>query len=212
MEIRLIGSASFLVTSAAGTVVTDPAPETLSDSALNDENAIALFSRQGGIVSNFPDSLTILDGPGEYEVSGVSVFGIPTPAAADASVTREVTTQYVIDADGISVCSLGFIGSIPEARALRAAGNIDVVLVPTIDDSPMSAEQLAAAVRIIDPKVVVPSGFDGEAGKPGEELRRFVGELGAKPDDPAPRLTLSRSNLPEEMRVVILQPRRAGAG
>ena len=211
MEIRLIGSASFLVTSAAGTVVTDPAPEILSDSSLKDENAIAVFSRRGGIVSNFPDSLTILDGPGEYEVSGVSVFGIPTPAGADAAVTREVTTQYVIDADGIAVCSLGFIGSIPEARALRATGNIDVVLVPTTDESPMSAEQLAAAVRIIDPKVVVPSGFDSAAGRPGEELRRFIEELGAKPDDPAPRISLSRSNLPEEMRVVILHPRPSGA-
>ena len=211
MEIRLIGSASFLVTSTAGTVVTDPEPDTLSDSSLNDENAIAVFSRQGGIVANFPDSLTIIDGPGEYEVSGVSVFGIPTPAGSDAAVTREVTTQYVIDADGIAVCSLGFIGSIPEARALRAMGNIEVLLVPTTDDSPMSAEQLAAAVRIIDPKVVVPSGFDAEAGKPGEELRRFVEELGTKPDDPAPRLTLNRSNLPEEMRVVILQPRPSGA-
>ena len=131
MEIRLIGSASFLVTSTAGTVVTDPEPDTLSDSSLNDENAIAVFSRQGGIVANFPDSLTIIDGPGEYEVSGVSVFGIPTPAGSDAAVTREVTTQYVIDADGIAVCSLGFIGSIPEARALRATGNIEVLLVPT---------------------------------------------------------------------------------
>ena len=211
MEIRLIGSASFLVTSAAGTVVTDPAPEILSDSSLKDENAIAVFSRRGGIVSNFPESLTILDGPGEYEVSGVSVFGIPTPAGADAAVTREVTTQYVIDADGIAVCSLGFIGSIPEARALRATGNIDVVLVPTTDESPMSAEQLAAAVRIIDPKVVVPSGFDSASGRPGEELRRFIEELGAKPDDPAPRISLSRSNLPEEMRVVILHPRPSGA-
>ncbi len=210
MEIRLVGNTSFLVTSAAGTVVTDPAPDILSDSSLNDDNAIALFSRQGGIISNFPESLTILDGPGEYEVSGVSVFGIPTPAGPDSAVTREVTTQFVIDADGITVCSLGFIGSIPEARALRAAGNIDVLLVPTTGDSPMSAEQLAATVRIIDPKVVVPSGFDVESGVAGEELRRFVGELGAKPDDPAPRLTLSRTNLPEDMRVVILQPRAAG--
>ncbi len=209
MEIRLIGNASFLVTSAAGTVVTDPAPDIMSDSYLNDENAIAVFSRQGGIVSNFPDSLTILDGPGEYEVSGVSVFGIPTPAG-DAAVTREVTTQYVIDADGIAVCSLGFIGSIPDARSLRAIGNIDVMLVPTTEDSPMSAEQLAAAVRLIEPKVVVPSGFYVAAGNPGEELRRFVQELGTKPDDPAPRLTLNRLNLPEEMRVVILQPRLPG--
>ncbi len=205
MEIRWLGRASFLISSAVGTVITDPFPEAIADQPDQDQ-LIAVYSRQTGIVSSFQNKITTIAGPGEYEVSGISILGIPTPAG-NGDADRRISTHYVINADGISVCALGLIAAIPDARTLRATGNVDVVLAHAHPDSPLPAEQLAAAVRLMEPKIAAPTGFDPAAGQPGPELRRFIEELGAKPGDSVPRLTITAANLPEETRVAILQPR-----
>ncbi len=205
MEIRWLGQDSFLVSSVAGSVITDPFPEALTGGHSGDENTIAVYSRSAGRLSSFEEKVVSLDGPGEYEVAGIRLIGIPAPAG-DPATTRQVATQFVIDAEGVTVCSLGLIGALPDAKTLRATGKVDVVLVPVIGDSPLSVDQLAAAVRLMEPSVVVPAGFDLDARAPSRPLRRFIQELGAKPDEPASRLRLTSANLPEQMQVAILQP------
>jgi hypothetical protein len=82
-------------------------------------------------------------------------------------------------------------------------GRVDVLMVSVVSDG-LSPEMAAATVRQIEPTVVVPMGHDGSAGAP--PVVEFLSELGTTSGEPVPRLSVTRTNLGEEQRVVILSP------
>jgi hypothetical protein len=147
----------------------------------------------------------VLEGPGEYEIGGVSIRGVATPAD-DPSVSHEINTVYVIDADGVMVCSAGALGYAPDSVAVQQVGKVNVLLLDP-EQSVLSGDELAATVRNFDPELVAPSGFDEAAGKPGRLLAELLSELGVKQVEPQQRMTVSRNSLPEQRTTVVLTPR-----
>jgi L-ascorbate metabolism protein UlaG (beta-lactamase superfamily) len=205
MEIRSLGRSGFEVKSAVGTVVIDPSPDQMSG-PFTDPNTVLVFSKAAGHSVAPPRGVSkVVDGPGEYEIGGVSIRGIATPAG-DPAVTHEINTAYVIDADGVLVCSTGALGSAPDSIATQQLGKVNVLLLDP-EQSPMSGDEIAATVRNFEPDIVVPSGYDSEAGKPGRALAELLGELGVKQLEAQPRLSVSRGSLPEQRTTVLLEPR-----
>ena len=205
MEIRSLGRSGFEVKSAVGTVLVDPPPEALGG-PFPDPNTILVFSKRAGGVREAPAGVAkVLEGPGEYEIGGVSIRGVATPAD-DPSVSHDINTAYVIDADGVMVCSAGALGSAPDTGAMQQVGKVNVLLLDP-EQSPLSGDELAATVRYFDPELVVPSGFDTASGKPGRLQAELLSELGVKQVEPQPRMTVSRTSLPEQRTTVVLTPR-----
>lgn len=205
MEIRSLGRSGFEVKSAVGTVLVDPPAEALSG-PFPDPNTIVAFSKRAEGIRETPSGVTkVLEGPGEYEIGGLSIRGVATPAD-EPSVSHEINTAYVIDADGVMVCSTGALGYAPDTVAVQQVGKVNVLLLDP-EQSPLSGDELAATVRNFDPQLVVPSGFDSETGKPGRLLAELLNELGVKQVEPQNRMAVSRSSLPEERTTVVLSPR-----
>ncbi len=205
MEIRWLGQSAFEVKTAAGTVVCDPYPGLFERGAALDPNTIATFSRQGGKTDWLPESVHVIDRPGEYEMGGLSVRGVATPAGDPAS-SRAVNTVFLVDAEGLTVCALGLPGVTPDATALQMMGPVDVLLVRT-DGAGMPADQRAGTARQIEAKVVAVNGYDSVAGSPNAALARLLKELGVKQVEPQPRFAVSKSSLPPDLKVVVLTPR-----
>jgi L-ascorbate metabolism protein UlaG (beta-lactamase superfamily) len=205
MEIRSLGRSGFEVKSATGTVLVDPPAEAMSG-PFPDPNTIMVFSKRSSTRREAPQGVAkVLEGPGEYEIGGMSVRGVATPADSP-EVSHEINTAYVIDADGVMVCSAGAIGSTPDAVAMQQVGKVNVLLLDP-EASPMSGDELAATMRNFEPSVVAPSGFDADTGKPGQLQAELLKELGVKQIEPQPRVTVSRSAIPEERVTVVLSPR-----
>ena len=206
MEIRSLGRSGFEIKSAVGTVLVDP-PDATMAGPFTDPNTIVAFSKRAPGIRQAPAGVAkVLEGPGEYEIGGVSIRGVATPAD-DPSVSHEINTAYVIDADSVMVCSAGALGYAPDSVAVQQIGKVNVLLLDP-EQSPMSADELAATVRNFDPELVAPSGFDSEAGKPGRLLTELLNELGVKSTEPQPRMTVSRTTLPEQRTTVVLMPRQ----
>lgn len=204
MEIRTLGRSGFEVKSAVGTVLIDPPAEALSKS-FSDPNTIIAFSKRSESHRTVPAGVAkLIEGPGEYEIGSVSIRGIATPAD-DPSVSHEINTAYVIDADGVLVCSTGGLGSTPDATSMQQLGKINVLLLDP-EQSPMSADELAATMRNLEPDVIVPSGYDTAAGKPGNLLASLLSELGVKNLEPQARVTLTKASLPDSRTTVLLTP------
>ena len=108
-------------------------------------------------------SRLVIDGPGEYEVSGLSVIGIAARAHMDAEGTRQAT-MYKVVTDDTSYLITGHVYPDLSDAQLEAVGMVDVLVVPvggngyTLD--PVGALQL---IKKIEPKVVIPTHY-GEAG------------------------------------------------
>ena len=208
MQVLWLGRSTFELRTAVGMVVFDPYPGAIRPGYVFDSNTVVAVSnprldRSG--LGAFPESARILDGPGEYEVSGLGVRGVATPLE-DADDSQLINTVYVIEAEGLNVCHLGSLRTTLAAQALQMIGRVDVLMVSTAEDG-LSPDLAAAAVRQIEPTVILPMGYEGSNHPPA--VTRFLSELGTAAGEPVGRLVVTSSNLGEEQRVVILSQQNA---
>ncbi len=204
MEIRWLGNSTFEVQSSVGVVVVDHQGKLPGPSDLEDENTIFIFS-QGERSSHPVSDNHVLAGPGEYEIGGISVRGVATPAD-DPAVSKEINTVYIIDADGLQVATLGNPGYQPSAQSVQQISKVDILIINT-DSQGLEPDEMSAVIRNLEPKMIVPSGYDSEAGKPSAAMQRLLTELGVKEFEATPKLTVNKSGLPDERSVVVLQQR-----
>jgi len=208
MEIRWLGRSSFELRTAVGMVVFDPFRGAIGPGYAFDANTVVAVSSprldRSGLAA-FPASARVLDGPGEYEVSGLGVRGVATPLE-DPDEPQFINTVYVIEAEGLNACHVGSLRSTLSSQALQAIGRVDVLMVSAAEDG-LSPELAAATVRQIEPTIILPMGQEGSNQPPG--VARFLSELGAAAGEPVPRLVVTRSNIGEEQRVVVLTRQQA---
>ncbi len=206
MEIHWLGSSTFEVRSSAGIVVVDHQGRLPKVSELEDENTIFVFS-QGDHSSHPAGGHQVLAGPGEYEIGGLSVRGVATPAD-DPAISRDTNTVYVVDADGIQVATLGNPGYQPSAQSVQQINKVDILIINT-EAQGLEPDEMSTVIRNLEPKMILPSGYDSEAGKPSPAMSRLLTELGVKEFESTSKLSISRSGLPDERTVVVLQRRSA---
>lgn len=143
-----------------------------------------------------------VSGPGEYELRGVTVFGV---AAGEITIMR-------VEVDDVRVCALGRLRRQLAENEIDALGHVDVLAVSVGGGDGLEAQAAAKLVNALEPAIVVPvryavAGVDGEY----EPVDRFAREMGLAEGWAAqPKLNLTGS-LPtnEETRVVVLEPRVA---
>jgi hypothetical protein len=88
-------------------------------------------SRDGQtIVPSSLDNAFLLDGPGEYEVSGVLLTGVRTYRDDERGARRGKGTAFVVELDGLHTIHLGDVGHLLTEEKLGDIGSIDIVCVP----------------------------------------------------------------------------------
>ena len=145
----------------------------------------------------------LINGPGEYEVSGVFIKGFLSKSNYPS--TERINTIYTVSLEGMS---LGFLGAISDgqlsAEAKEALDGIDVLFVPIGGDGvlePGAAHKLAVQ---FEPKLIIPSHF-GEIGTTNA-LKTFLKEAGEEGVKPADKLTLKKKDLDgKEGDVIVLE-------
>ncbi|HEY7598776.1 MAG TPA: MBL fold metallo-hydrolase [Candidatus Limnocylindrales bacterium] len=147
----------------------------------------------------------LLDGPGEYEVHGVLVNGVRTFRDDQKGAARGRNTSFVFELDGLHAIHLGDIGHTLGEEALGEIGAVDVVCLPL--GGALSAAKAAELVAQLEANLIVPMQADGAY---GAELERFLHEMGVQQSEPAARLAVTISSLPQEPTVVSLEARGRG--
>ncbi|MBA7704911.1 hypothetical protein ES703_113734 [subsurface metagenome] len=144
-------------------------------------------------------------GPGEYEISGVLIIGITTFHDGEKGSKRGKNTAYLMELDEISVCHLGDLGHVLTAEQVEELGDVDVLLLPTGGVSTINAPMAAEIVRQLEPRVVIPMHYQTEAlNRRLEPVERFLKEIGVEQVTPQPKLSFTRSSLPTNTQVFLL--------
>lgn len=141
-------------------------------------------------------------GPGEYEIGGVFLTGVPTGKTNKNGNDRNLA--FVFDYDGVNVAHLGDLKSVPTRKEFEAFGNIDVLLLPT--GGSLSAAKAAEVVNLLEPGLVVPMHYQTPDTKLKlSSLNAFLKQmgLGSKVEAEA-SLKVTKRDIPEETRVVVL--------
>jgi L-ascorbate metabolism protein UlaG (beta-lactamase superfamily) len=215
VDVTWIGHGCFRLRGRSAVAVTDPYPPSLGVKLPRLEANLVTVSHEHPNHANaqaLHGDPFVIAGPGEYEVAGVSVLGIPTfhDAAGGAELGRN--TVYVLEVDDVRVCHLGDLGHRLQDDTLELLGAIDVLLVPVGGRHSLNGAAAAEVVRQIEPRNVIPMHYR----VPGVKLEletaeRFLKEMGAEVVEPLPRLSVQPSSAEvDTTKVVVLEPRLGG--
>ena len=144
--------------------------------------------------------------PGEYEYSGITVRGVMTPLPLETPRERR-NVAYSIELDGVNICHLGDIVLPLSTRQVDELAPVDVLLVPTGGGCTLNLDQVLQTMQDLEPKIVIPMhhGNNG-AGVPLQDVEVFLRRMGLSEVQAQARLVATNSNLPPDMKVVLLAP------
>ena len=213
MEITWYGHSCFRLTERSyATVVTDPFDnKSIGYDALKLKADIVTVSHNAP-GHNFTDSVKgtshVIDGAGEFEIGGVFITGVSTDGAGGKKKGKDSirNTIYVFDYDGITVAHLGDLQQVPTQSEIESLGTINVALVPVGGGGGLNAAKAAEVISLIEPNIVIPMHYATTAVKVSlDSLNKFVKEMGLSKPETQPSLKVTRSGLPDETRVVVLE-------
>ncbi len=208
MEIVWLGHSCFRIRGREATVIMDPCPPASGYTIGKPRADIVTISHQHPdhtYTKAVTGSPTVLDRPGEYEIGGAFVTGIQTFHDAQRGEERGKNIAFVVEMEDIRVCHLGDLGHTPSAEQVEDMVGSDVLLVPVGGGTTIDGAGAAEVVSLLDAKLVVPMHYHTESHKNGLDTPdRFLKEMEVKSVEPLAKLQLSRSAIPSEPQVVLL--------
>ena len=115
-------------------------------------------------------------------------------------------TIYVFDYEGITVAHLGDLQKIPTQSEIELLGTVNVALVPVGGGGSLNAAKAAEVISMLEPNLVVPMHYSTPDSKIKlDDINKFIKEMGLSKQDAQPSLKVSRSSLPDETHVVVLE-------
>ena len=218
MEITWYGHSCFRLTERNyATVVTDPFDsKAIGYDSLKLRSDIVTVSHDAPGHNNtdaVKGASHVIDGAGEFEIGGVFITGVQTEGggsgkkkakAKDSEVSAR-NTIYVFDYDGITVAHLGDLKETPTQSEIESLGTINVALVPVGGGGGLNAAKAAEIISLIEPNLVIPMHYSTPAAKVSlDSLNKFIKEMGLSKAENQPSLKVTRSGLPSETHVVVL--------
>ncbi len=211
MEITWYGHSCFRLTERGYiTVVTDPYDnKIIGYDALKLKAEIVTVSHDAPGHNNsgaVKGTTHVLTGPGEFEIGGVFITAVQTDSAGKKAKDTTRNTIYVFDYDGITVAHLGDLQKIPTQSEVELLGTVNVALVPVGGGNSLNAAKAAEVVSMLEPNLVVPMHYATPDSKIKlDEINKFIKEMGLSKPDAQASLKVSRSSLPAETHVVVLE-------
>ena len=211
MEITWYGHSCFRLTERGmASVVTDPFDDaSIGYGAIKLKADIVTVSHDAAGHNNIKavkGTSHVITGPGEYEIGGVFITGVQTNGHNKKDQDELRNTLYVFDYDGITVAHLGDLKRVPSQTEVEALGAVNVALVPVGGGGGLNAAKAAEVISLLEPNIVIPMHYATKDVKLKlDSLEKFVKEMGLSTLQPEPSLKVTRTGLPEETHVVVLE-------
>ena len=212
MEITWYGLGCYRITERGmATIVTDPftAKSGLGDPKIKGDVVTISHLNNGASrydASNVNGYTQLLDGPGEYEIGGVFITGIPSPRK---TAEEKRNTIYVYNYNGLNVAHVGELDKVPTQTQIDKLGAVNILLLPVGGNDVLTSSQASELISMIEPSIVVPMMYSEKGLKyEYEPVDKFVAEMGITEVNVEASLKITNSSLPEETQFVFLEPKR----
>jgi L-ascorbate metabolism protein UlaG (beta-lactamase superfamily) len=212
VEITWLGHSCFRLRDRAATVVTDPYGKDLGLNLVRVRADIVTVSHDAedhNYVKGVKGDFQVLTGPGEYEVSSVFVTGLELRGDRKKKevVTGPRNTVFLFEFDDLTICHLGDLNIVPtQAQVEEALGEVDVLLIPVGGGESLNASQASEVVSLLEPHIVIPMHYHvPDSARTLDPVGKFLKEMGLDKVAPQEVLKVSRSGLPDETQIVLLE-------
>jgi L-ascorbate metabolism protein UlaG (beta-lactamase superfamily) len=218
MEITYLGHSCFKLKGKTGTVLVDPYDDSTRSFKLPKVSAdVVTISHQHPDHNAFDHAMGtarrekpfLIDAPGEYEIAGISVFGIPSFHDAASGKERGSNIMYIIHMDDVSVAHLGDLGHPLDDKTIEQLGVVDVLLCPVGGVYTIDPKVAVDVIHNIEPSYIVPMHY-----KTPEHNQKTFSELSTVEDflkaygvtkEPVTSLSVNAGSMPEETELVVLK-------
>jgi L-ascorbate metabolism protein UlaG (beta-lactamase superfamily) len=206
MDVQFYGANCISLTTKQARVIIDDNLTDLGGKSVTKTGDIALFTMAHGDPAS--ETKIVIDQPGEYEVSGVSIYGIPARAHIDEA-SKKTATMYKVVIDDLKILVTGHIYPELSDKQLEQIGMIDVMFVPiggngyTLD--PVGALKI---IKKVEPKLVVPTHYDTDKLSypvPQQSLADALRTLAMEPKEAAAKLKIKSSDLGDVLQLVVVE-------
>ncbi|MGC1376786.1 MAG: MBL fold metallo-hydrolase [Anaerolineales bacterium] len=211
MEITWYGHSCFRLTERSmATVVTDPFDSEVVGYQPLKLRADIVTSSHNTPGHNFTSAVKgtahEIQSPGEYEIGGVFITGVQTDSNSKKAAELPRNTLYVFDYDGLNVAHLGDLRQLPTQAEVEALGSVHVALVPVGGGGGLNAAKAAEVISMLEPNIVIPMHYAHAASKVAlDSLEKFLKEMGLTVHETLPSIKITRSSLPDETKVIVLE-------
>jgi len=228
MEITWLGHSCVRIQGSHIAVVTDPYSSSSGATLPKVKADVITVSHEHPDHSNVTavdGSPRILAGPGEYEVANFYISGMGTPRHAklersdedteltedspeisDANFNKQINTIYTYRSEGLTLCHLGSIIQPLTSRQLENLNQTDILFIPVGGNSTIPIDRAAQLLNLIGPRIVVPINYQsGGANSAAQPVDNFLQEIGATEVNSQTKLSVTATNLPRDMTVIVLE-------
>jgi hypothetical protein len=207
MDIQFYGANCVVLSNKQIRIVVDDNLADLGGKSITKEGDVVLFTGAHGEPPATPK--IIIDQPGEYEIQGISIYGIAARGHTDEAGQHYMGTMYKLIRDDISILLTGHVYPELSEEQLEDIGLIDIMLVPvggngyTLD--PVGALTL---IKKIEPKLVIPTHYADKDLKypvPQTRLADALKELPIEVKDTIGKLKVKPADLSDVMQIIVLE-------
>lgn len=206
MDIQFYGANCLMLSSKQIRVVIDDTLASLGAKSITREGDIALFTGTHEAPTGKPK--IVIDVPGEYEVGGVSVFGLQVRSHMDEEGVKS-GVMYKITWGELRIVVAGHVFPKLSETDLEALGVVDVLFVPVGGNGyTTDATGALQLIKQIDPKLVIPTHFADSSLKfevPQQTLEDALKTLSMEPKETTKKLQLKVGELTPATQLVILE-------
>lgn len=206
MDLQFYGANCVTVTVGGARIVVDDTLADMGGKSVTKPGDVVLYTHAHG--GQPEGAKLVIDRPGEYEVSDISIYGIQARAHIDEDKQRSAT-MYKLIAKDLKLLITGHIHPKLKESDLEAIGTVDVLVVPvggngyTLD--PVGALEL---IKEIEPKLVIPTFYTDPKLNfpvPAQTLEQALVALGMEPKDRTTKLKLKHGDLDDTTQLVVLE-------
>lgn len=217
MDITYLGHSCFRFKGKNASVITDPFDPKITGYKFPKTSAdivtVSHSHADHNNISNITDTKRIIDGPGEYEISGVSIVGYKTYHDDKKGEERGKNTVYVYEMDDLRLCHLGDLGHELSSNLIEELGNIDILMIPVGGTYTINAETAAKVTQAIEASIVIPMHYS-ETGTSDELKSKISGvdeflKLTGLNVEKSEKLSVKKIDIPEEGQKIIVLERKS---
>ncbi len=205
MDLQFYGANCISINFKGTRIIVDDNLNELGAKGVAKPDDVALYTSK---VHAEPKARLVFDGPGEYEVSDISIIGIAARSHMDEE-NAQTGTMFKLIAGEQNLLVTGHIYPELSDKLLEDIGHVDILIVP-VGGNGFTVDAVGALkiIKAIEPKVVIPTHYaDGELKfqVPQQELPLVLKELAMEPRETVTKYRLKTTEVGDITQLVILE-------
>jgi len=208
MDIQYYGANTVRISSKKDSIIVDDNLANLGQKSVTKNGDIVLFTGPHGDSSSTTEPKIVIDRPGEYEVSDISIQGIAARSHIDEEDQKNSIIFKIVE-DETKIVVAGHIFPELNDEQLEAIGMVDVLIIP-VGGNGYTLDGIGALkiIRDIEPKIVIPTHYDEKGFNypvPQQPLEEALQALAMEPKETVSRLKVKPVDLTDTTQLIILE-------